>query len=285
MKVPGINELTEKQQECVNYPMDKDVLVRGIAGSGKTTVALHRIAFLLYRLENLTSNNILIFSPNNIFTEYISDVLPSLGESNTLQTTFNDYLSYFITEYQNIETFTDFVSRYYSYKEENPELVEYKQSDEIIADLDAYLADYISNCKFTEDVIENEFNVVLKEELNEMLTYKYDRFPLFDRIHEIATKISENNYSGSSKNTSSIEKILKENLNTKLDLKYIINDFYNSRYSKYKSEVKENNLYYEDACIINNQLCDYPTKSLSGAGVVYKLCSYLDNILGVNNAD
>lgn len=40
-----------------------------------------------------------------------------------------------------------------------------------------------------------------------------------------------------------------------------------------------------NACIINNQLCDYPTKSLSGAGVVYKFCSYLDSILGVNKAD
>ena len=48
---------------------DKNLIVQGIAGSGKTTVALHRIAFLLYQLERLSSNNILIFSPNNIFSK------------------------------------------------------------------------------------------------------------------------------------------------------------------------------------------------------------------------
>ena len=124
-----VNTIQQEQNRVIRNLEDNNLIVQGIAGSGKTTVALHRIAFLLYRLKALSSNNILIFSPNNVFTEYISDVLPSLGEDNTLQTTFNDYLSYFITEYKNVETFSDFVSRYYTYSETNPDLVKYKQSD------------------------------------------------------------------------------------------------------------------------------------------------------------
>ena len=110
-----VNTIQQEQNKVIRNLEDNNLIVQGIAGSGKTTVALHRIAFLLYRLERLSSNNILIFSPNNIFTEYISDVLPSLGENNTLQTTFADYLSFFLNEYKDVETFTNFVSRYYTY--------------------------------------------------------------------------------------------------------------------------------------------------------------------------
>ena len=93
-----VNTIQQEQNKVIRNLEDNNLIVQGIAGSGKTTVALHRIAFLLYRLERLSSNNILIFSPNNIFTEYISDVLPSLGENNTLQTTFADNLSFFLNE-------------------------------------------------------------------------------------------------------------------------------------------------------------------------------------------
>ena len=82
-----------------------------------------------------------------------------------------------------------------------------------------------------------------------MLNYKYNRFPLFERIKEISKRIASNNYEGSTKNASSIEKKLKELLNIKLDLKDIFNNFYQSEYSKYKDKVNDKYLYYEDACI------------------------------------
>ena len=97
-------------------------------------------------------------------------------------------MSTFITEYKEVETFTDFVSRYYSYKEDYEELVKYKQSDEIITDLYNYLNEYINNAKIINSFTENEINIVDKEEINEMLHYKYDRLPLFERMDEIAKK-------------------------------------------------------------------------------------------------
>ena len=70
------------------YPDSNVFVLAGIAGSGKTSVALHRIAYLLYQIKNLKSSNVLIFSPNNVFSQYISNVLPELGEENALETTF-----------------------------------------------------------------------------------------------------------------------------------------------------------------------------------------------------
>ena len=253
-----VNTIQQEQNKVIRNLEDNNLIVQGIAGSGKTTVALHRIAFLLYRLNNLNSNNILIFSPNNIFTEYISDVLPSLGENNTLQTTFNDYLSYFITEYKEVETFTGFVSRYYTYSEENPELVKYKQSDEIIKDMDAYLADYIKNCKFTGDIIENEFNVFLKEELNEMLLDKYSRLPLFERLDEMAVRLSEKFYKGSKKKVKTFAKLLRENANFVKDYKKIYYDFWTSPFTKISlssqeinSFIKKDKINYEDVLLFS----------------------------------
>ena len=154
-----VNTIQQEQNKVIRNLEDNNLIVQGIAGSGKTTVALHRIAFLLYRLKNLNSNNILIFSPNNIFTDYISDVLPSLGEANTLQTTFADYLETFITEYKEVESLQILYLRYYSYKETYPELVEYKQSDQIMKDINMFLDEYINNCKFTKSFKEGEKNI------------------------------------------------------------------------------------------------------------------------------
>lgn len=244
-----VNTIQEEQNKVIRNTEDKNLIVEGIAGSGKTSVALHRIAFLLYRIPNLTSSNVVVFTPNKVFSEYISNVLPELGEDNTYDMTFYDLLCQNINEYKDIENFTDFISRYYKGNVDNYDMVKYKQSDEIIKDIDSYINNLLSTIKFNNKLEYDNFIEIDTEELNNMLNYKYNRFPLFERIKEISRRIASNNYEGSTKNASSIEKKLKELLNIKLDLKDIFNNFYQSEYSKYKDKVNDKYLYYEDACI------------------------------------
>ena len=253
-----VNTIQEEQNKVIRNTEDKNLIVEGIAGSGKTSVALHRIAFLLYRIPNLTSSNVVVFTPNKVFSEYISNVLPELGEDNTYDMTFYDLLcqninGYVICQnvsiYKDIENFTDFISRYYKGNVDNYDMVKYKQSDEIIKDIDSYINNLLSTIKFNNKLEYDNFIEIDTEELNNMLNYKYNRFPLFERIKEISKRIASNNYEGSTKNASSIEKKLKELLNIKLDLKDIFNNFYQSEYSKYKDKVNDKYLYYEDACI------------------------------------
>ena len=253
-----VNTIQQEQNQVIRNLEDHNLIVQGIAGSGKTTVALHRIAFLLYRIPNLSSNHILIFSPNPIFTEYISDVLPSLGENNTLQTTFNDYLSFFINEYKEIESFADFVGRYYSGEVCNSDLIRYKQSDEIIGDIDLYLKDYVDNAEFIESFYESEIHYVDRDEINHLLHYKYDRLPLFERVEEIAKRLSSTFYKGSGKKNGTFRKLLKEHANFKKDFKEIYRGFYYSPYCKITlsdSEIdkfmKRKVLYYEDALLLS----------------------------------
>lgn len=88
-------ESIQKEQDIVIRNMENDLLmIQGAAGSGKTSVALHRAAYLLYRgvQSGLRADNILIISPNTVFEEYISNVLPELGEENVVSRVFEEIL-------------------------------------------------------------------------------------------------------------------------------------------------------------------------------------------------
>ena len=78
-----IRTIQKEQNAIIRNTSDKILVIQGAAGSGKTSVALHRIAYLLYHdRKHLKSSNILILSPNGVFSDYISHILPELGEEN-----------------------------------------------------------------------------------------------------------------------------------------------------------------------------------------------------------
>lgn len=93
-KMKNIVNTIQKEQNKVIRKKGVDILVvQGPAGSGKTSVAMHKIAYLLYSEKNrINHSNILIVSPNEIFSNYISNVLPEIGEKNVYQTTFMDFI-------------------------------------------------------------------------------------------------------------------------------------------------------------------------------------------------
>ena len=85
-----IRTIQKEQNAIIRNTSDRIMVIQGAAGSGKTSVALHRIAYLLYHdRENLKSSNILILSPNGVFADYISHILPELGEENIREMSFD----------------------------------------------------------------------------------------------------------------------------------------------------------------------------------------------------
>ncbi|SEN00353.1 RNA polymerase recycling motor HelD [Lihuaxuella thermophila] len=85
--------IQKEQNRIIRNERSPILIVQGAAGSGKTSAALQRVAYLLYRYrETLRSENIVLFSPNPLFNSYVSTVLPELGEENMQQTTFQEYL-------------------------------------------------------------------------------------------------------------------------------------------------------------------------------------------------
>jgi len=87
--------IQKEQNTVIRDDCSRMLIVQGAAGSGKTSAALQRAAYLLYKhRERLKADQIVLFSPNPMFNSYVSTVLPELGEENMQQTTFQEYLEY-----------------------------------------------------------------------------------------------------------------------------------------------------------------------------------------------
>ena len=91
VKLKNIVRTIQKEQNAIiRNTKDKILVIQGAAGSGKTSMALHRIAYLLYHdRKNLQSSNVLVLSPNSVFADYISHILPELGEENIREMSFD----------------------------------------------------------------------------------------------------------------------------------------------------------------------------------------------------
>ena len=247
-----VNTIQTEQNKVIRNTDDKNLIVQGIAGSGKTSVALHRIAFLLYKIDNLNSNNVLIFSPNRIFSEYISNVLPELGENNTMQTTINDFLDMEIKEFKKVETFTSFIERSYTNRDDF-EFIKYKQSDKVYDDIDKYIVNLSNKLRFVDDLFTRDYSYTL-DELNYMFKDRYSKFGVSERLKFMADKISEKNFKGSLGKSKKILKELYDRLNIKVNLLDIYIDFFKSGFSDYRKDISyiknnKNIINYDDACL------------------------------------
>ncbi|MDC2942330.1 HelD family protein [Bacillus thuringiensis] len=87
-----VSTIQSEQNDIIRAERNLPLLIQGVAGSGKTTIALHRLAFLIYEYrEQLEAERMIVFAPNSLFLDYISSVLPELGVGNISQTTFPDW--------------------------------------------------------------------------------------------------------------------------------------------------------------------------------------------------
>ncbi len=117
----AIVETIQKDQDVVIRDLTSDLMmVQGVAGSGKTSVALHRAAYLMYQglSGKLLANNILIISPNSLFEQYISRVLPELGEENVVSYIFEDIIENCINP-KKLQTYREFLELLNERKDKN----------------------------------------------------------------------------------------------------------------------------------------------------------------------
>lgn len=145
-KMKAIVETIQHEQDVVIRDMENDLLmVQGVAGSGKTSIALHRAAYLMYQglQTKLSANNIMIISPNSIFEQYISNVLPELGEDNVISSVFEDILSELLNG-RKIQSRNDFLENLIvnsKYKGISRNSIEFKTSSFFREILDQFLID------------------------------------------------------------------------------------------------------------------------------------------------
>lgn len=161
--------IQSEQNNIIRKELEKNVIVQGVAGSGKTTVALHRIAYLMYNNANkLKANQFMVIGPNKFFINYISNVLPDLDASNAVQLTFEELASNFINEKITFEDTTKKIADIIDNKK-SKKYLKYKNSMEYKKSLDKYLNDVKNGLLSEKGLVINNVQVLTKESVMEVL--------------------------------------------------------------------------------------------------------------------
>lgn len=159
-----VSSIQKEQNEIIRDSLYKNIIVQGVAGSGKTTVMLHRIAYLAYNYQDLfTTTQYLVLSPNNLFTDYISSILPDLEVDKVKQATFENIFK----EYMNFKFVPQFITRnktnHYDY------VSEFKSSKDMIQIIDDYYKKYESDI-IDRDIIYKDITIISKEDIRNTFT-------------------------------------------------------------------------------------------------------------------
>lgn len=179
-----IMTIQKEQDDIIRQSRTETVVVDGVAGSGKTTIALHRVAYLLYNYRKILEDKVLILGPNNIFMEYISTVLPSLGESGVIQTTFKDFVLD-ILDIDSVISLKDIMERFLIGDKNYEEEISYKTSIKYKDFIDDYV-DKLNKAYFSSKNIEfRKRKVISSEEMEKMFSHEFYMLPLFRRSKKV----------------------------------------------------------------------------------------------------
>lgn len=182
-----VRTIQKEQNAIIRNTEDRILAIQGAAGSGKTSVALHRIAYLLYHdRENLKAANILILSPNNAFSDYISHILPELGEEHIQEMSFDLFAYKELKEVANdCEDRYDYLEKKMKFQDSEWEIrFKEKQSASFIGQMEGFLA-------MLEEYLVNIRSITFKgvhkteEEILHLFYFKFQTVPLLARMDAV----------------------------------------------------------------------------------------------------
>lgn len=181
-----VSTIQQEQNEVIRLPLKQDTLVYGPPGSGKTSLALQRIAFLLYQhKDTLKPENILLISPNEVFNDYLSDVLPELGENHVKNITFYRLIGQFPyfkarrfeTVYENIRRLREDSSAH--------DIYQFKSSLDYFKSLHGFIDSLHTGGMEFRDLKDKDGIFISKEKLNDMFYRELGHHPTSKRLLKI----------------------------------------------------------------------------------------------------
>ncbi|MEW1982503.1 3'-5' exonuclease [Citricoccus sp. NPDC079358] len=186
-KMKNIVATIQREQNAVIRNEDAPVLIlQGVAGSGKTSIALHRVAFLLYRFKDtLSSDDVMILSPNQVFGDYISNVLPELGEEQVAEIDFDAIARRFLAKVAEYQSFSEQVTTLLEAPDEAVTArIRYKAGPEFITRLDEWITER-SRERFTPAPIRQAGHQLEAEWVADRFA-ALDSVPVFTRLERLA---------------------------------------------------------------------------------------------------
>lgn len=187
-----VSAIQKEQNAVIRNEEARHLIIQGLAGSGKTSIALHRIAFLLYRFKNtISSDDVLIISPNKVFASYISNVLPELGEEKVAETSMEEIADALLEYAIKFQNFFDQVSELLSdHNSALKERIQFKSSSALLKKMDEYLRSLEQEGFRPVDIIIRKKPVpawFIEDSFK-----KYARLPLLNRFNEVVQDIVNN---------------------------------------------------------------------------------------------
>lgn len=185
-----VSTIQKEQNKIIRANMFKPLIVQGVAGSGKTTVAIHRIAYLIYTYEkNFKPEDFLIIAPNKFFLDYIKDSLPDLGVDYVRQETFEQFASKIIKEKIKIENPNKNLIKIVEENNEEAETLikstKFKGSLEFKNAIDTYIKELNENILQGKDFEICGIRIFSAEKLQKVIMDNYKRYCLKIRIEKL----------------------------------------------------------------------------------------------------
>ena len=181
-----IMTIQHEQDEIIRHRPEGVAVVNGVAGSGKTTIALHRVAWLLYNYRKKLEDKVLILGPNNIFMEYISQVLPTLGETSVRQNTLIDFITDLLDEpHLDLLPQEDFIEAISTGDEELFQDAQYKRSAKCLERMDQVVENLETSLYKARDLEFLGQTIMSKQEMQQSMTKDFAYMPLMPRAMRI----------------------------------------------------------------------------------------------------
>jgi DNA helicase-2/ATP-dependent DNA helicase PcrA len=174
-----VTTIQREQNQIIRADNHPYLIVQGVAGSGKTSAALQRIAYLMYKHRKIINEeNFILFTPNPMFSDYISTVLPELGEKNIKQITLHEYLNEFIDPIFTVEKMSNQLEYFYSKQDSDEYKIKassarLKTSVEFLRILQTYIAQLQTEGIIFNDIKINNRLIISKEKISNVFYTKY----------------------------------------------------------------------------------------------------------------
>lgn len=186
-----ITTIQAEQNRAIRADLTKPIIIQGAAGSGKTTIALHRLSYFIYRYKDrFQPEQLMILAPNQMFLGYIADVLPELGVEKIRQTTYIDYVKKCIGgKVKVINPKQKLISLIYMTDTKDKSLLtwlsQFKGSFTYKKVIDRYLKDIRKQLTPTEDFYLEKYRLVSKKRLQHLFLIDYNYLPFYKRLEKI----------------------------------------------------------------------------------------------------